>query len=144
MAFQIDVSLDDYKALTQLLRDEADSYSDVIHRLIRDYGLPQPPVLGVTPQQENFSDADQPVKYGLWVKNLHLPNGTKLRANYKGQTYYAIIKLDKWHDGNDRRFNSPSEAASAITGNNVNGWRFWFAQRPSDLGWTRLDILGGR
>ena len=33
-------------------------------------------------------------------------------------------------DENGRVQNSPSEAAYSITGNHVNGWRFWECRRP--------------
>ncbi|MGH6695217.1 hypothetical protein [Sphingopyxis sp.] len=77
--------------------------------------------------------------FGIWLGNAHFPEGTQFRANYKGQTYFAEVRDSKWlgQDGIPRT--SPSEAASAITGNNVNGWRFWFVQMPDDAGWRRLD-----
>ena len=76
---------------------------------------------------------------GIWLGNTHFPEGTQFRANYKGQSYFAKVHEGKWlgQDGISRT--SPSEAASAITGNNVNGWRFWFAQMPDDATWRRLD-----
>jgi len=76
---------------------------------------------------------------GIWLGNAHFPEGTRFRANYKGQTYFAEVRDGKWlgQDGISRT--SPSEAAGAITGNNVNGWRFWFVQMPDDPAWRRLD-----
>lgn len=76
---------------------------------------------------------------GIWLGNAHFPEGTQFRANYKGQTFFAEVRDGKWlgQDGISRT--SPSEAASAITGNNVNGWRFWFVQMPDDAAWRRLD-----
>ena len=76
---------------------------------------------------------------GAWIGNVHFPNGTRFRATYKGRTYHAQIKDDVWigEDGIVRR--SPSEAASAISDTNVNGWRFWFGIRPSEDEWKRLD-----
>ncbi|MGN6288592.1 MAG: hypothetical protein ACTHNA_04930 [Sphingopyxis terrae] len=76
---------------------------------------------------------------GLWLGNAHFPEGTQFRANYKGQTYLAEVRDGKWLDQNGNQRNSPSEAASAITGNNVNGWRFWSVQIPDDPTWRKLD-----
>lgn len=76
---------------------------------------------------------------GLWLGDTHFPEGTQFRANYKGQTYVAEVRDGKWLDQNGNQRNSPSEAASAITGNNVNGWRFWSVQIPDDPTWRKLD-----
>jgi hypothetical protein len=79
---------------------------------------------------------------GFFSRGLLLPNGTVLRARYKGLEYRAEIQSDTWVDGNGQRYFSPTAAAKAITGNSVNGWRFWEAWRPGDDKWRRLDLLG--
>ena len=76
---------------------------------------------------------------GLWLGNAHFPDGTKFRATYKGETYFAEVRDGKWLDQQGVQRTSPSEAASAITGNNVNGWRFWLVQLPDDPAWRKLD-----
>jgi hypothetical protein len=76
---------------------------------------------------------------GAWFNNTHFPEGTKFRATYKGQTYYAQIKEGAWRGQDDVVRTSPSDAASAISGTNVNGWKFWHAQLPDDPSWRRLD-----
>jgi hypothetical protein len=76
---------------------------------------------------------------GLWLGNAHFPDGTKFRATYKGETYVAEVRDGKWLDQEGVQRTSPSEAASAITGNNVNGWRFWLVQLPDDPTWRKLD-----
>jgi hypothetical protein len=63
------------------------------------------------------------------------------RATYKGKTYRARIQQSQWIDELGRFRTSPSDAASAITGNNVNGWRFWFVRRPADEDWQRMDAV---
>lgn len=78
---------------------------------------------------------------GAWYSNVHFPNGTKFRATYKGQTHIAEIKDGRWIGTDGEIRNSPSEAASAISKTNVNGWRFWFVQRPGDPSWRRMDDL---
>jgi hypothetical protein len=78
---------------------------------------------------------------GVWFGNVHFPEGTRFRATYKGQTYSAEIMQGQWvgADGKIRR--SPSDAASAISNTNVNGWRFWYVQMPGDPSWRKLDEL---
>lgn len=60
---------------------------------------------------------------------------------YKGRTYHAEIKNGQWvgEDGIVRK--SPSDAASAITHTNVNGWRFWDFQRPGETSWSKMRVL---
>ena len=59
----------------------------------------------------------------------------------KGQTFYAEIKGNQWVGADGILRSSPSEAASAISQTNVNGWRFWHVQMPGDPAWRRLDEL---
>lgn len=62
------------------------------------------------------------------------PHGTEFRATYKGQRYIGVVR-----DGalvvNGKRFSSPSAAAISITGNPVNGWRFWECLVPGTTKW---------
>ena len=76
---------------------------------------------------------------GIWLGNAHFPEGTRFRANYKGQSYFAEVRDGKWVGQDGVQRSSPSEAASAITGNNVNGWRFWLVQMPEDPAWRKMD-----
>jgi hypothetical protein len=78
---------------------------------------------------------------GAWFNNVHFPEGSKFRATYKGQTFYAEIKGNQWVGADGILRSSPSEAASAISQTNVNGWRFWHVQMPGDPAWRRLDEL---
>lgn len=139
---QIDIDFSVYKALTALRKSESDSYNSVLRRLLE---IPMPPqasraeleVLDIDIEQFRI-DRSLP---GAWYGNVHFPSGTKLRATYKGRNYLAEIRNNKWvgEDGKERR--SPSDAAGAISGTNVNGWRFWYALRPNDAEWRRLDEL---
>jgi hypothetical protein len=78
---------------------------------------------------------------GAWFGNVHFPDGTKFRATYKGESYSAEIRDRKWIDQHGIERNSPSDAASAITGNNVNCWRFWYVQMPGAPTWQKLEEL---
>lgn len=139
---QIEIDFEVFKALTVRRENEADSYNNVVRRLLE---LPV--------ESDEVKDAEMlfghplsaetraRIGYGVWFGAVHLPEATKLRATYKGTTYWAEISDGKWIDdqGNTRR--SPSDAAGAISGTNVNGWRFWHVQRPGDPEWRRLEEL---
>ena len=66
--------------------------------------------------------------------------GTELRARHKGAWHQARI-VDGGLQMRGRRFSSPSEAASAVTGTNVNGWRFWQCRFPGEVEWRPLELL---
>lgn len=159
---QIDIDFDVYKALTLLRKNEEDSYSHVLRRLLQNAvpALPQSQseIDRVTQFNENLTQKiqranegltgvdrnsyiDTHLKGGAWFNNVLFPEGTELKGTYKGTTYYARIKGSQWvgNDGIVRK--SPSDAASSISHTNVNGWRFWHARRPGDTEWKRLDKL---
>lgn len=79
------------------------------------------------------------------ITNRNLQPGMVLVAKYKGLHYAAVVltdgkslELPARHDrvgfATPRTFTSPSAAAMAITGNSVNGWRFWTVDGPEALG----------
>jgi hypothetical protein len=127
---EIEIDFEVFQKLTALRKGESDSYNHVIRRLLQ-----LPSGGGLT-----MSDVDQ-VMFGAWFGNTHFPEGTKFRATYKGQTHLAQIRGGQWVGGDGVVRSSPSNAASAISRTNVNGWRFWYAQRPGDPAWRRLDEL---
>ncbi len=139
---QIEIDFEVFKALTALLRDEGDSYNEAVRRLLT---LPDSDLtVGITFEQAGVAGhyGQQPgAPSGVWYSNVFFPDGTLFRATYKGQTYYAQIKDGVWIDGFGFQRTSPSDAAAAISNTNVNGWRFWFAKRPFDVDWIRMDSL---
>jgi hypothetical protein len=62
------------------------------------------------------------------------PPGTRLSARYRGQELSAevVAAEDGAHavECQGARYRSLSAAAKAITGNSVNGWRFWKVVEP--------------
>ena len=138
----IEIDFEVFKGLTAALGSETDTYNNVIRRLL---GLPDAQV-GLLPGEIDIPGlpavATSPNQAsGIWLSNVFFPNGTLFRATYKGRTHRAQIRSSQWIDelGNVRT--SPSDAASAISNTNVNGWRFWFARRPLDEDWQRMDAL---
>jgi predicted CopG family antitoxin len=127
----IDIDFDVYKALTLRRATEDTTYNDVLRELLR---------LG--PKQDDARSAGTALSgKGDWVpKGVRFPLGTEFRANHKGENYYGKVE-----DGalvvNGKRFDSPSAAAVAITGNPVNGWMFWECRLPGKGSWQMLKTL---
>lgn len=141
---QIDVSLDVYKALTAKLSFEGQTYDDVIRDLLElDSPLEAEDRTDLSAAIESvsvsFARSLDPTAF--YSRGLRLPHGTQLKARYKGGNYSAHIANGMWLDSEGNQHHSPSAAATAITGNNVNGLRFWEARRPGDGTWRRLDTL---
>lgn len=141
---QIDIDFEVFKQLTARLESEADSYNEVIRRLLN---LPATEV-NLLPGE--FDTPGLPAatqgglggpQQGVWYSNVFFPNGTMFRATYKGRTHRAHIYNSQWIDEHQHIRTSPSDAASAISGTNVNGWRFWYVRRPFDEDWVRMDAL---
>lgn len=129
---QIEVSFQTWQRLTGLLENERDSVDRVIERLMADHGA----------AQSRRGPRGGSVAHELAWKGVSLPNGSLLRATFKGKTYFAEIIEGRWFDRESgARRTSPSQAAKAITGCATNGWLFWEVQRPSDSGWSRLHTL---
>ena len=150
---QIEIDFDVFKALTALRESEADSYNGVIRNLLNlpkhntEQALTGLGMFGRSHARAPALRASVPALGsalmgalgGIWFGNIHFPEGTKFRATYKGRTYLAEIKEGQWIGSDGVARSSPSDAAGAISGTNVNGWRFWHALRPDDLEWRRLD-----
>ncbi len=140
----IDIDFDVYKTLTSMRRAEEHTYNDVLREL-----LSLPPreskiieAAGTAAGASSTVAIGQTMRaQGLHSRGLFLPEGTELRAVYKGSEYHAIVKNGAIDNHAGQTFSSPSAAAGAITETTVNGWRFWEAKRPSDLNWYRLDQL---
>lgn len=140
---QIVIDFEVWKALTARLENETDSYNEAIRRLLN---LPAAEV-GARPGEIDYPGLPDALALpsgpinGVWFSNVFLPDGTAFRATYKGKTHRAQILNSQWVDELGRARTSPSDAATAITGTNVNGWRFWFVRRPFDEDWQRMDAL---
>jgi hypothetical protein len=138
---QIDIDFEVFKGLTAKLQNEADSYNEVIRRLL---GLPSTDLaasLGELSEKGEAWSTELPsgTLSGVWYGNVFFPDGTTFRATYKGRTHFAQVRSGRWVDQDGFERTSPSDAASAISTSNVNGWKFWYGKRPTDLDWLRLD-----
>ena len=143
LPYVVPVDLDVFKALTARLEQDGQTHNDVLRELLAldsvieadDGGGPLESVAEVMAQSLNGGR--------FYSRGLMLPDGTDLRARYKGQEHRAIIHKGRWISEDGSEFDSPSAAASGVTSTNVNGLRFWEAKRPGDPGWRRLDVLRG-
>lgn len=129
------VDFDVYKAITALRESESMTENDVLRQVL---GLTKK-----TEQQSDFEDIKklvEPLLGSLTVKGVTFPEGTQFRASYKGLIHTATVE-----NGNiivnGQRCKSPSKAAEAITGNSVNGWKFWECKLPSDNHWIAISSL---
>lgn len=124
----IPIDFEVFKALTSQLESPQDSYNDVLRRLLR---------LGdASPTRSPTALASK-----SWiVDGAVFPVGTEFRARYKGHNHTGRVE-DGFLVVNGNRFDSPSPAAMAITGNSVNGWKFWECRRPGLSTWVGIDSL---
>lgn len=143
---QVEIDFEVFKELTARLESEADTYNEAIRRAL---GLPAAEA-SLRPGEFDVPGLPAPAQGtgllasfsgGVWFSNVYLPNGTVFRATYKGKTYRARVQNSQWVDEFGIFRTSPSDAATAISGTNVNGWRFWFVRRPQDEDWQRMDAL---
>lgn len=132
----IEIDFDVYKVLTNLRESESTSYNDVLRRLLK---------LGAD-KAASERKTRSPIENdgpGCTMQGVHFPEGTQFKVSYKGRTYTAEIRGGRWVDQEGHVRTSPSDAATAITRNNVNGWRFWWFKRPNEASWRKLRELQG-
>ena len=143
----IEIDFEVFKALTARRKHERHTYNDVLRELlgldpVLEDEAPAGSLPGVMSQlSDHLSRAILATPGTFMSRGLRLPDGTQLRAKYKGKQYRAEIVGGQWVDENGEVHSSPSAAATRITQTTVNGWRFWEARRPQDTEWLRLDLL---
>lgn len=118
----IDIDFDVFKELTIRRESEAMTENEVLREL-----------LGLTISKSN-QQPSSPNGIPWVVKGVTFPSGTEFKATHKGRNFEAQVK-----NGalvlNGKRYKSPSAAAVSITGNPVNGWRFWECKLPNSSSW---------
>jgi hypothetical protein len=130
---QIDIDFEVYKELTARRQHENHTYNEVLRDIL---GLQPTSIRGVV---DGIAQPKPPKTFVL--RGGELAEGTELKATYKGREYRASITDGRWVDSHGVEHSSPSAAASAISGTNVNGLRFWHARGPTDDVFWRLDVL---
>jgi hypothetical protein len=132
--YALEVDFDVYKAIFARRANEQVTENDVLRELL---GLSPKVELQVAPSKSNSATGGAE---DWLVKNVRFPVGTEFRAAFKGKTYTGRVQSGELYvDG--KAYASPSSAAVAITGNAVNGWRFWEARLPGKTSWQLIDSL---
>lgn len=126
----IEVDFEVFKELTVRRTSESMTENDVIRLLLGLDDTSSKPAAG----KENAGG-------NPWVcKGVVFQSGTEFRSTYKGQLYSGVVA-----EGalvvQGKRYTSPSSAAVAITGNPVNGWRFWECLLPGRKQWKVIAEL---
>ena len=125
----IEVDFDVFKELTSRRPTEAFSANDVLRQ-----------VLGLPPRRGD-SQTKAGASPGDWIsKGVRFPAGTEFKATYKGRTHLGRVEGGALVVSG-KRYDSPSSAAVSITGNPVNGWRFWECRLPGRSNWQSLKSL---
>lgn len=147
---QIEIDFEVFKALTLQRVSESDSYNAALRRLLglepnSANAFPIPEKMRKSIKGSEDKKAGSPtlneMQYGVYYGDVFLPEGTRFRATYKGQTHFGAIANGQWVDSEGIIRSSPSDAAGAISNTNVNGWRFWHVLLPGDATWRRLEEL---
>jgi negative regulator of replication initiation len=120
----IEIDFDVYKKLTSMRNSESVTYNDVLRNL-----------LNLGPGTANSSFIKPSNNQGAWTtKGVTFPPSSNFRATHKGQTIYGHVENGALVV-NGKRYDSPSAAAVAVTGNSVNGWIFWECKLPNSSSW---------
>ena len=126
----IEVDFEVFKELTVRRESESMTENDVIRLL-----------LGLDDQASETTAGNETTGGNPWVcKGVAFPHGTEFRATYKGQMYSGLVAKGALVV-QGKRFTSPSSAAVSITGNPVNGWRFWECLLPGKKHWKVIAEL---
>lgn len=125
----IEIDFEVFKQLTIRRDTEQVTYNDVIRAL-----------LGLEPASKLLAQPEESDENDWIVKGIRFPVNTEFRAIYKGQ-----LQTGRVESGvlvvNGKTYDSPSAAAVSITGNNVNGWRFWECKLPGSATWKLIETV---
>ena len=121
----IQIDFDVFKELTAHRISESMTENDVIRKLLIMKNAKDDPI-------------DKLLNQKPWLcKGTLFPHGSEFRATYKGQKYAGRV-VNGALEVNGERYSSPSSAAVAITGNSVNGWKFWEYSSLGSSNWTLI------
>jgi hypothetical protein len=127
----IELDFDVWKELTLLRTSEEDTYSDVIRALLRRNMATE-----VTPLNTKMGLGGLYGRRARGTSNagIIIPNGTEIKAKYKGKIYIGSVKDNAFVvDGHN--YSTFSAAAHSITNTNLNGWYFWECRLPGQSEW---------
>jgi hypothetical protein len=126
----IEIDFDVFKKLTGMREAETTTYNDVLRR-----------ILSLSSSKATAQQTEAHATLNSWeTKGVAFPAGTEFRASYKGKSIYGRVETGALVV-NGKRFDSPSAAAVAVTGNPVNGWIFWECKQPGRSSWQIIKSL---
>ncbi|MBI5311699.1 MAG: hypothetical protein HZB28_00905 [Methylocystis sp.] len=132
----IEVDVDVYRFLESRRTSFTQSHNDILRAIA---GLKS---IALAPQSP-AGDSD----HGDWSwKGVTLPNGTKLRMSYNGQTHSGEVVQGAWHVGG-AIYRTPSAAAGGVarsrkgTPVSLDGWGYWEIKKPGSDRWIRIEKL---
>jgi hypothetical protein len=112
------------------------SFSQTHNNILRE-------LAGLKPMSIANAVSDQ----GSWSwKGVTLPNGTRLRMSYNGQTHTGEIAQGAWHVGG-AIYGTPSAAAGGVARSkkgasvHLDGWGYWEIKKPDSDRWVPIDKL---
>lgn len=87
-----------------------------------------------------FIDIGDPKGGHMW-KPVFLPNGSRLRMNYKSKSYHAQVRREAIHN-DDAEFDSISQWVRWVASNTErNAWHDVWIKRPGDADYIYSDKL---
>lgn len=132
----IEIDVDVYRFLESRRTSFSQTHNDILRSLAE-----LPPING---QADGTSTANAT---GSWSwKGITLPNGTKLRMSYNGQTHSGEIMQGAWHVAG-AIYRTPSAAAGGVARSkkgapvSLDGWEYWEIQKPDSNRWTKIAEL---
>lgn len=133
----IEIDVDVYRFLESRRTSFAQTHNDILRDLA---GLKS---VASTPSHGVGNGTDQ----GGWLwKGVTLPNGTKLRMSYNGQTHSGEVVQGAWHVGG-AIYRTPSAAAGGVARSkkgapvSLDGWGYWEVKKPDSDRWIPIAKL---
>lgn len=131
----IEIDVDVYRFLESRRTSFTQSHNDILRAVA---GLKS-----TAPASPNSNGND----HGGWSwKGVALPNGTKLRMSYNGQTHSGEVVQGAWHVGG-AIYRTPSAAAGGVarskkgTPVSLDGWGYWEIKKPDSDRWIPIEKL---
>jgi len=122
--------------LSKLKRDLKKGYEEETKRLL--IGKPRKTAASRRPKATKPKKSKATGRRPILAAYKNLP--TKLKARFKGKTYYARVRKDGTISFRGKVYNSPSLASNAFVGHASSGWHLWTYERSPGY-WVRLREL---
>lgn len=133
----IEIDVEVFRFLESHRTSFAQTHNDILRNLA---GLKS---IALTPSNNAPSGADE----GGWLwKGVMLPNGTKLRMSYNGQTHSGEVVQGAWHVAG-AIYRTPSAAAGGVARSkkgapvSLDGWGYWEIKKPDSNRWIPIEKL---